>query len=96
MPAPKKGRRRKPTADTARKRRSVHKDVAAAIDYRLPETLRPFLTERGKIKPRRTTGLSRRDQNRLANAVKRSREIALIPYVAPPGAPERGGRRSRG
>jgi small subunit ribosomal protein S18 len=92
MPPADNRRRRKPAADSSRKRRTVHKDVAAAIDYRNPDTLRPFLTERGKIKARRTTGLSRRDQSLLARAVKRARELALLPYVAPPGN-ERPGRR---
>jgi small subunit ribosomal protein S18 len=96
MPAPSKSRRRKPAADASRKRRSVHKDVAAAIDYRNPDSLRQFLTERGKIKGRRMTGLSRRDQSLLARAVKRARELALLPYVAPPGAGERSERRGRG
>lgn len=42
------------------------------------------------------TGLSRRDQSLLARAVKRARELALLPYVAPPGAGERSERRGRG
>ncbi|MDO8210867.1 30S ribosomal protein S18 [Conexibacter sp. CPCC 206217] len=96
MPAPQKSRRRKPPADASRKRRSVHKDVAAAIDYKNPESLRQFLTERGKIKGRRMTGLSRRDQSLLARQVKRARELALLPYVAPAGAGERSERRGRG
>jgi len=94
MPAPDSRRRRKPAADASRKRRTVHKDVAAAIDYRNPDTLRPFLTERGKIKARRTTGLSRVDQSKLARHVKRARELALLPYVAASGSerPSRGRR----
>ena len=81
MPAPDSRRRRKPAADASRKRRSVHKDVAAAIDYRNPETLRPFLTERGKILPRRATGLTAKQQRQVARSIKRARQVSLLPYV---------------
>jgi small subunit ribosomal protein S18 len=53
------------------------------IDYRNPDGLRPYLSGKGRIKSRRQTGLSRRDQARLAREVKRARELALLPYVAP-------------
>jgi len=51
------------------------------IDYKDLTLLRRFLSDRGKIRSRRVTGLSREHQSQLALAVKRAREIALLPYV---------------
>ena len=51
------------------------------IDYKDLATMRRFISDRGKIRSRRVTGLSRRHQQQLALAVKRAREIALLPYV---------------
>jgi small subunit ribosomal protein S18 len=48
--------------------------------YKDVELLRRFLSERGKIRPRRQTGLCARDQRRLAVAVKRARHLALLPF----------------
>ena len=47
--------------------------------------LRRFVSERGKIRSRRITGACRRHQSQIARAVKRARELALLPYVAEPG-----------
>ncbi|MCX7025680.1 MAG: 30S ribosomal protein S18 [Spirochaetes bacterium] len=52
------------------------------IDYKDPDTLRRFITERGKILPRRITGSCSKHQRRLAVAIKRSRSLAMLPYVA--------------
>ena len=52
------------------------------IDYKNVQLLRRFVSERGKILPRRTTGTSARYQRMLSGAIKRSREIALLPFVA--------------
>ncbi len=52
------------------------------IDYKDPAFLMRFLNEQGKILPRRITGNSLKFQRRLAVAVKRARQIALLPYVA--------------
>jgi small subunit ribosomal protein S18 len=51
------------------------------IDYKDIELLRRFVTERGKISPRRNTGTSAKYQRMLATAVKRARHLALLPYV---------------
>jgi small subunit ribosomal protein S18 len=51
------------------------------IDYKDPEFLMRFLNEQGKILPRRITGNSMKFQRRLAVAVKRARQIALLPFV---------------
>ena len=52
------------------------------IDYKDLTTIRRFISDRGKIRSRRVTGLSRRHQQQLALAVKRAREVALLPYVS--------------
>lgn len=52
------------------------------IDYKKPEILRNFLTERGKIVPRRISGNCAKHQREVTRAIKRARTIALLPYVA--------------
>ncbi|GAA4837311.1 30S ribosomal protein S18 [Algivirga pacifica] len=52
------------------------------IDYKDADFLMRFLNEQGKILPRRITGTSLKYQKRLAKAVKRARQIALLPYLA--------------
>lgn len=52
------------------------------IDYKDVETLKNFITERGKILPRRITGVSAYHQRKLTNAIKRSRQMALLPFAA--------------
>ena len=51
------------------------------IDYKDSEFLKKFLNEQGKILPRRITGTSLKYQRRVAQAIKRARQIALLPYV---------------
>jgi small subunit ribosomal protein S18 len=52
------------------------------IDYKDADNLRRFITERGKILPRRITGTCAKHQRALAEAIKRARIIALLPFVA--------------
>ena len=52
------------------------------IDYKDSDTLRRFITERGKILPRRITGTCANHQRALALSIKQARSIALLPYVA--------------
>ncbi len=52
------------------------------IDYKDLDTLRQFISERGKILPRRITGVSAFHQRQLSKAVKRARHMALLPFVA--------------
>lgn len=56
-------------------------DKNMAIDYKLGDVLRRFVTEEGKIRPRRQTGTCAKHQRQLAGAVKRARHIALLPYT---------------
>jgi small subunit ribosomal protein S18 len=51
------------------------------IDYKNPEFLLKFVNDQGKILPRRLTGNSLKFQRRVAQAVKRSRQLAMMPYV---------------
>jgi len=54
------------------------------IDYKDVKTLRNFVTERGKIIPRRIYGTCAKHQRELTEAVKRARQIALLPYTGTP------------
>ncbi len=56
-------------------------DKATHIDYKDTAKLRRFMSERSKILPRRTTGTCAQHQRQLTEAIKRSRQIALLPYV---------------
>ncbi len=57
-------------------------EKAQTIDYKDVAKLKKYLTESGKILPRRMTGVCARHQRELAVAIKRARQMALIPYVA--------------
>ena len=73
-------RRRRGPADRFRPRKYTRINVET-IDYKDLGTIRRFLSDKGKTRSRRVTGLSRRHQKQLATAVKRAREIGLLPYV---------------
>ena len=80
----------------ARRYSKLPREELDRIDYKNVGLLSRFVTERGKIRSRRVTGLSRRDQSKMALAVKRAREVGLLPYVDSSRGFERGGgRRSR-
>ncbi|MBK6748754.1 MAG: 30S ribosomal protein S18 [Pyrinomonadaceae bacterium] len=52
------------------------------LDWKDVDYLRQFVPERGKIMPRRISGISAKDQRRLATAIKRARAMAMLPFVA--------------
>ena len=56
-------------------------DLEVAIDYKNAEGLKRFITERGKIIPRRISGATQEQQRKITRAVKRARYLALIPYT---------------
>ena len=56
-------------------------DRVEAIDYKDVAKLRKFVSERAKILPRRATGTCAKHQRELTTAIKRARQIALLPYV---------------
>ncbi|MBK8988709.1 MAG: 30S ribosomal protein S18 [Chloroflexi bacterium] len=68
-----------PTNRRQRPKNLTHVD----LDYKRPETLRPFITEFGRIRPRRQTRLSAAKQRELVREVKRARHLALLPFAAP-------------
>lgn len=57
-------------------------DPGFEFDYKDPQQLKFFITDRGKIVPRRISGLTAAQQRRLTVAVKRARNIALLPFTA--------------
>ena len=57
-------------------------DKDEEINYKKAEQLRSYITDRGKISPRRRTGTCARHQRILAVAIKRARHLALLPYVS--------------
>lgn len=84
--------KRQPSTSTRRDKRgdrgnrrkscSLCQNKVDSVDYKDVETLRRFVSERGKLRGRRVTGACRRHNTQISLAVKRAREIALLPYVA--------------
>ncbi|MBQ6364834.1 MAG: 30S ribosomal protein S18 [Oscillospiraceae bacterium] len=75
----------KTNSKAPRKRRKVCQFCAEKktfIDYKDTATLRHFISERAKILPRRTTGTCAMHQRELTEAIKRARQVALLPYVS--------------
>lgn len=64
-----------------RKRVSPLADPNVVIDYKNPQLLKHFLTDRGKIVPARISGVSARQQRSITKAIKRARMLALLPYT---------------
>ena len=58
------------------------KEGAAPIDYKDVPLLRKYISDRGKIRSRRVTGLSEKRQREVATAIKNAREMALLPYLS--------------
>jgi small subunit ribosomal protein S18 len=58
------------------------KEKVTDIDYKNANQLRRYISEKGKIRSRRITGACRRHQRQVAVAIKRAREMALLPYVS--------------
>ena len=77
-------RRRTGPATAPGKRKSCHlcRDKVAEVDHKNLAQLRRYISEKGKIRSRRITGACRRHQLQVSAAVKRAREMALLPYVS--------------
>ena len=58
------------------------KEKATYVDYKDTTLLRKFISDRGKIRARRVTGVSTQQQREIAKAVKNAREMALLPYTS--------------
>ncbi len=76
------GERRSGMGGGKKRMQSFSTDPDFVFDYKDPGTLRHFVTERGKIVPRRISGLTAKQQRQLTNAIKHARKIALLPYTA--------------
>ena len=77
-------RSRRPPGKFRKPRRKVCSfcvEKATAVDYKAVNKLRKFMTERGKMVPRRTSGTCARHQRLLSEAIKRARQIALVAFV---------------
>jgi small subunit ribosomal protein S18 len=103
MPSSRKQRSRpRPTDSKSRIRRGrpkvcmLCKDRVTHVDYKDVSLLRRFMSERGKIKSRSSTGTCTQHQAAIALAIKNSREMALLPYVVRTLAGDKGGRRRGG
>jgi small subunit ribosomal protein S18 len=86
--APRERTRKRPgTAPGQVKRRNCYfcREKVKEVDYKNINQLRRYVSEKGKIRSRRITGACRRHQVQVAIAVKRAREMALLPYVADGG-----------
>lgn len=75
-------RRRKKKKSSRQKVCRLTVDRVVYIDYKDVSLLKHYVTERGKIIPRRITGATARHQRMLNQAIKRARQIALLPYTA--------------
>jgi small subunit ribosomal protein S18 len=95
---PTRRRDRKAGAGSGRRKPCQHcRDKVEQVDYKDVAMLRRFISDKGKIRSRRITGACRRHQSQIARAVKRAREVALLPYVheSREGGREGGGRGDR-
>lgn len=64
-----------------RKKVSPLADPTVVIDYKNPQLLKHFLSDRGKLIPARISGVSARQQRQITRAIKRARMLALLPYA---------------
>ena len=76
-------RSERPARDNRRRRKACQfcVDKVAYIDFKDTAKLRKYTSDRGKILPRRMTGTCAMHQRQLTSAIKRARQIALLPYV---------------
>ncbi|RBM22597.1 30S ribosomal protein S18 [Prauserella sp. PE36] len=66
-----------------RKRNLLRAERVEYVDWKDVDLLRKFISDRGKIRARRVTGLTPQEQKQVATAIKNAREMALLPYPAP-------------
>ena len=63
------------------RKKRISPEIEATIDYKNPQVLRQFVTDRGKLIPSRVSGATARQQRRIALAVRRARMLALLPFT---------------
>ncbi|WP_445162671.1 30S ribosomal protein S18 [Mycobacterium sp. Dal123C01] len=81
------GKSKRPARPAARQPTEKKRNLLAgldikAVDYKDVTTLRMFISERGKIRSRRVTGLTVQQQRQVATAIRNAREMALLPYAS--------------
>ena len=95
-----RGKKRAPVRDTNRRGKPkvcvFCRDHVTWVDYKDVNVLRRFISDRAKIKARRTTGTCLQHQRDVAVAIKTSRELALLPYTQRTVSDKAGGREGRG
>ncbi len=82
QPTPQQNRYKRRRIYVRRKVCKFCADKTLVLDYKEPELLKGFVTERGKILPRRVTGTCAKHQRRLTNAIKKARIMALMPFTS--------------
>ncbi|WP_396909107.1 30S ribosomal protein S18 [Mycolicibacterium sp.] len=84
-PSSRKNAKKRPPAPDPRKPRLNQLTALGVteVDYKDVHLLRTFISERGKIRSRRVTGLTPQQQRQVATAIKNAREMALLPVVGP-------------
>lgn len=85
--SPRPARETRSRSGFRRKSCSLCRDHARDVDYKDVALLRRYLSEKGKIRSRDRSGACRRHQRLVAVAIKRAREMALLPYVGPNDSP---------
>lgn len=95
-----RGKKRTPVRDTNRRGKPkvcvFCRDHVTFVDYKDVNVLRRFISDRAKIKARRTTGTCLQHQRDVAVAIKTAREVALLPYTQRTVSDKAGGREGRG
>jgi small subunit ribosomal protein S18 len=71
----------KPSRSSKSRASLLGSDKTLVIDYKNPQLLKAFLTDRGKVVPARISGVSAKQQRQITKAVKRARMLALLPYT---------------
>ena len=71
-----------PVRKPKKKSNPLDKDGVTYIDFKDTALLRKFISDRGKIRARRVTGVTAQQQRQIARAVKNAREMALLPYTS--------------
>lgn len=82
MPSPRSGSGARRGASTRRRRNLLHAAGRESVTYRDVDLLRTFISDRGKIRSRRLTGLTPQQQRQVTRSIKTAREMALLPYAA--------------
>ncbi|CAL9574118.1 hypothetical protein SUDANB95_04856 [Actinosynnema sp. ALI-1.44] len=70
----------RPERPTKRRVNLLRKEGVTTVDWKDAALLRKFISDRGKIRSRRVTGLTPQQQHQVATAIKNAREMALLPY----------------